>query len=95
MPIMTPDDDDFGRQVSPDEKRLWSRIKSEFLKHDLDPNRDTVPAVKLGNELGIHPERTRQLVKTWSNDGLVSSTKGDNYVRLTDAGLRHNFDGGG
>lgn len=85
---MTP-----GRDVSDEEKRLWRRVKQEYMTHDLDPKRDTVPVVRIAaQELPIHEERARQFVRTWANEGLVSKTAGANYIRLTDAGLRHSFD---
>lgn len=84
---------DLGRDVSDEERRLWRRVKQEYFENNLDPHRDTINAVYLGNQLGIHEERSRQFVRTWSNDGLVTTVSdGANYLTLTDAGVRHSFE---
>jgi hypothetical protein len=81
------------RDISDAERRLWRRVKDEYLGNDLDPKRDTVPVVRIAaQELPIHEARARQFVRTWSNEGLVSKTEGANYIRLTDAGISHSFE---
>jgi hypothetical protein len=81
------------RDVTENEKRLWRRVKDEYMRNDLDPKRDTVAAVRIaGQELPVHEERARQFVRTWANEGLVTTHKGANYVRLTDAGIDHSFE---
>jgi hypothetical protein len=83
-----------GRSVSEKEKRFWRRVKQEYFQNSLEPTRDTIPAVRIAaQELPIHEQRAREFVRTWRNEGLVNTAPGDaNYIRLTDAGVRHTFE---
>lgn len=85
---------DVGRDVSEEEKRLWRRVKQEYFESELDPKRDTVPVVRItAQEMPFREQRAREFVRTWRNEGLVVTASGDeNYIRLTDGGVRHTFE---
>lgn len=57
---------DTTRQVQPDERDLLDAARAA---HDRQPDRCALRLVALGRRLGIHPMRTREIARTWSNEG--------------------------
>lgn len=75
-----------NRQVSDEERRLWEEVKHANEKEDAQ----TLRFVQIGSRrCGLHEERTRQLVATWANEGLVAGTDaGHNSGFLTEYGTQ-------
>jgi len=76
---------ELDRDVTDDERKLMAELLIRLRKEPYD----SVRVIPAGNQAGLHEERTRQIVRTWTNDGLVKSNKsGANLVALTDYGER-------
>lgn len=75
-----------GRQyLHEKEQELWDRFR--YLS--LDPARsEYVEVVRLGSQLGIHPEKTRDIIRTWDNSNLAfpMSQNNLNNARLSERG---------
>lgn len=71
------------RDVTDDEKKLWREFKVLVYNEPYE----TVRIQQAGKQAGLHEERVRQIVRTWSNDGLVSFSDNANLVKPTQHGL--------
>lgn len=80
--------DELGRQVSEDERKLWREVK----RRDEDEPYEAIRAVHAGNHCGLHETRSRQIVRTWANDGLVRASANADLVWLTTYGQRFDFE---
>lgn len=67
---------DVNRQVSEEEQRLWKRFRAA--QERLETEYISVTEVAEA-EVGIHPTRSRQIVSTWHNEGLVRSGSAGSY----------------
>lgn len=78
--IHTPD-----RQVSDEEKRLWQEFRAKLASSEFE--RISVTQVA-HQRVGIHQTRSRQIVSTWENEGLVISGAAGSYdqAALTEYG---------
>lgn len=78
-----PDPEDVaGRDVQPDERRLWRRVRRMSAQ-----NNGEIQLTRAGEQVGIHPIRARELGRTWANAGLYSyPADRPGTGRLTDAG---------
>lgn len=74
-----------NRQVSDEEHRLWTRAKDAWASKEYDYISITEVAV---SKVGIHQTRSRQIVATWDNEGLVVSGAKGSYdsAALTEYG---------
>lgn len=75
-------DEDLGRDVSDDERALMHEV---LIRQDRGPYNE-IRAIPAGRQAGLHEERTRQIVRTWVNDGIASSPDDGNLIRLTEYG---------
>lgn len=66
-----------------DEARLFQKVQ------DRAEERESVRIVPLGEQLGLHPIRTRELARKWKNSGLIGFAD-PNIVWMTQAGVEHN-----
>lgn len=80
---MSPEDE-LGRDIPDDERKL----AREILALDNREPYEQLRAVKAGEQAGLHPERVRQITRTWSNDGIVSLGHNANLVTITTYGYR-------
>jgi len=71
------------RQVAPDEKHFWQRLKISLENSEFIQISSTQVAE---NNTSIHQQRARQIVATWDNEGLVASSSSHNTVMLTEYG---------
>jgi len=73
------------RDVSDEEKRLWSEFQDALEASDFEKVSVTEVAVQ---RVGIHETRSRQIVSTWENEGLVISGGAGSYdhAALTEYG---------
>jgi len=71
------------RQVTPYEKHFWQRLKISFENSEFIQISSTQVAE---NNTSIHQQRARQIVATWDNEGLVTSSSNHNTVMLTEYG---------
>lgn len=72
---------DPNRDVADDEKRLWPHVREQAMSQAAN-----VRVVPLAKQHGVHPQRARQIVRTWGNDGLVVAFSNGNYLDLTEKG---------
>lgn len=74
-----------NRQVSDEEQRLWQRFRTALDRSEFARISVTEVAV---NEVGVHQTRSRQIVATWANEGLVVSGGAGSYdhASLTEYG---------
>lgn len=78
---------EIDRQLLNKEEQLWSRVKQWA-----DKNHATgIPVTEIGRQIGLHEERTRQIARTWENDGLMYFPLDYNSGSLTEAGRQHEF----
>lgn len=83
-----PYSDELGRQYTVDEARFWREVQ-----HVSKTTPGNVRIVPIAEEFGIHPQRARQHVRTWANDGLVRNVgQNANIVTLTPFGRRFTFE---
>ena len=54
-------------QIEPDEARLWEKVLTEHRKRP----EGRIRVAELGKQVGIHPQRSRQLARTWKNRGWI------------------------
>lgn len=71
-----------NRQVTDDEKKLWNAIREAHHTKDYS----TVNSTEVGRSVGLHETRTRQIVATWANEGLVQPTDHGNRLFITELG---------
>jgi len=73
------------RQVTDDEIKLMRRV----IHRDEHEPYDSIQAIEAGRQAGLHEERTRQIVRTWANDGIVQTLgRGANTLQLTALGRK-------
>jgi hypothetical protein len=68
------------RHVSDEEKRLWMEFRTALDSSEFEHISVTEVAVE---RVGIHQTRSRQIVSTWENEGLVVSGGNDSYDYAT------------
>jgi len=73
---------DLGREVADDEARLWAEVR----RLELETPYHSIRVTEAARGLGIHEERSRQIVRTWDNDGLVKAFSNADQVLLTSLG---------
>lgn len=80
-------DHETNRQVSEEEKQLWRAVKTALKATEAERISATQVAV---DQVGIHETRSRQIVSTWENEGLVFSGQLGSYdqVALTEYGCQ-------
>lgn len=78
---------DIDRQLLDKEKELWDRVKH----WEQNNYHSVIPVTELGRQVGLHEERTRQIARTWENDGLMYFPLDYNNGKLTEAGRQHDF----
>jgi hypothetical protein len=73
------------RHVSDEEKRLWMEFRTQLDSSEFEHISVTEVAV---GRVGIHETRSRQIVSTWENEGLVVSGGAGSYdaASLTERG---------
>lgn len=73
------------RQVTSEEQDLWRRFRDAMNRSEFERISVTRIAV---NEVGLHQTRSRQIVSTWENEGLVVSGAAGSYdhASLTEYG---------
>jgi Mn-dependent DtxR family transcriptional regulator len=67
------------------EKELFRRVRKR------SERREVIRPVPLGNELNVHPERTREIVRKWKNNELVDFAN-PNRIWLTDEGENYTIE---
>lgn len=73
------------RDVTEDEIKLMRRV----IHRDKHQPYETIQAIEAGRDAGLHEERTRQIVRTWANDGIVQIPhQGANTLYLTELGRK-------
>lgn len=73
-----------GRQVMPDERRLLEQVRDR--QRD-QPDGCAIQLVDLAEQVGIHPQRAREIARTWANEGRYSFGCRVAIGRLTAKGL--------
>jgi hypothetical protein len=72
-----------NRQVTEEEQKLWSEFREALDRSDYSPISVTQVAT---THCGLHEERSRQIVATWENEGLVSASRARDHAGLTEYG---------
>ena len=74
---------DTSRQVHPDEVRLLRRARQQA---ERVPDGCAIELVPLGEQVGIHPMRTREIGRTWANEDRYRCAGSPGTGRLTEKG---------
>jgi len=77
---------EFGsRQVRAKEQELWD----EFRQISLDEYKhDVISVTQIAQSIGLHEEKSREIVKVWDRERLVDSFSNYNQARITNKGER-------
>jgi hypothetical protein len=79
---------ELNREYTDEEARLWREVQHIDRSDTYRPR-----VVKIARGDGIHEERARQYVRTWSNDDLVRTIDiSSGLVTLTPFGRRFTFE---
>lgn len=72
----------------PKAERLWAEIGA-YLARSTICDDEWIRVIPLGKQVGLHPQQTREIVRYWSNEGLVGyAGSSADKILLTDKGRR-------
>jgi len=71
------------RELLPEEQRIWQEFRS---KSESAYQPDVISVTQISTLYGLHETQSRQMVKTWVNEGLVTPYHNFNSARITEKG---------
>lgn len=75
---------EFGsREVRRKEQELWDEFRSISLD-EYKP--DVISVTQIAQNIGLHEEKSREIVKVWQREGLVDAFHNYNQARITKKG---------
>lgn len=83
---------DTSRQVHGDEKRLMRRARQQT---ERIPDGCSIVITSLGEQVGIHPMRAREIARTWRNEERYRCPDSPDRGILTAKGRNEPLPGGG